>query len=94
MKNLNIKVAVIALGLFLGVSSSAKAQESEADKAAREFGVPTGSQVAEQAMAKALAEKAANDAIVQQQRNAEALKRNQTQTPSPSPSPSSKATQQ
>lgn len=94
MKNLNFKVAVIALGLFLGMSTGAKAQETEHEREAREAGVPTSSQVVEQSLAKAYAEKAANDARVQEQRNAEAQKPRETPPPTPKPNSSGKASQQ
>ncbi len=100
MKKVNFKIVFVVLVSFIGFSFSAKAQETQHEKEAREMGLPTSSQVVQQAMAKAQAEKAANDAIVQQQRDAEALKPKPQPTPVPTPAPTpnpssgSKAVQQ
>jgi hypothetical protein len=72
------RLALGIIGAVLCASVPAIAQDDDAHRQAE--------QVAQQAMLKAQAEKARNDAIVEQQRAAERARR---ATPTPSPSPSS-----
>jgi hypothetical protein len=70
------RIATIAAVSLLCASIPALAQYDDAREAARKG--------AEAAMAKAYADKARNDGIVEQQRAAEAARKRSTPTPSPS----------
>ncbi|CAF3227118.1 unnamed protein product [Rotaria sp. Silwood2] len=85
---MKLKTLLAVLATALSLSAAA---QSEADQAARDFGVPTGSEAVQQSMLKAQAKKAQDDQAAeaqrqkdQQERDAQKAREAQS-TPAPKP---------